>query len=226
MKQDRQNLIDDLVGDLKPVRSPGRITTSVVLWLALAIGYSITIVFVTGPIREGSLRHLVELPLFAGETLLAIASIIVATIATLRLALPGRNGPGHELMRALLMLAAWVSVYVIGLWHPVHPVSTLGARDACIWQVLVFSLPSLAGLLYVARRQYPLWPRTTGLLAGFAAAAIPAELMQFGCMYYLPHILTHHMSPILLAGAIGAIVGPFALRKRRVVPRRREESIH
>jgi hypothetical protein len=226
MRQERQNLIDDLVGDLKPVESPGRIAKPVMLWLALATVYSVIIVFVTGPIREGSLQHLIELPLFAGESLLAVGSIVLATIATLRLALPGRNGPGQELMRVALMLAAWVAVYVVGLWYPVHPVSTLGARNACIWQVLVFSLPSLAVLLYVARRQYPLWPRTTGLLAGIAAAAIPAELMQFGCMYDPAHILTHHMSPILLAGIIGAILGPIALHRRAVVPRRREDSMH
>jgi hypothetical protein len=177
-------------------------------------------------LREGSLQHLIELPLFAGETLLATVAIVVAAIASLRLALPGRNGPMRELTYVLLLLTLWIAVYVVGFWHPVHPASTLGGRGDCFWQVPLFSLPSLAVLLYFARRQYPLWPRTTGLLAGIAAAAIPAELMQFGCMYEPGHILTHHMAPILVTAAIGWLAAPFVLRVRRVVPRRRDVSIH
>lgn len=226
MKTATENLIDDLVGDLKPVAAPGRIARPVVFWLAIATVYSIVSVFVSGPLREGSLRHLVELPLFAGETLLATIAIAITTIASLRLALPGRNGPMRELSGVAILLALWVGIYVADFWYPVHPVSTLGGRGDCFWQVPLFSLPSLAVLLYLANRQYPLWPRTTGLLAGIAAAAIPAELMQFGCMYEPAHILTHHMAPILVTAAIGWFAGPFVLRLRRVVPRRRDVSIH
>jgi len=226
MKTATENLIHDLVGDLKPVDAPGRIVRPVVFWLAAATVYSIVSVFVSGPLREDSLRHLVELPLFAGETLLAMIAIAITTLASLRLALPGRNGPMRELTGVVILLALWVGIYVTGFWYPVHPVSTLGGRGDCFWQVPLFSLPSLAVLLYLASRQYPLWPRTTGLLAGIAAAAIPAELMQFGCMYEPAHILTHHMAPILVTAAIGWFAGPFVLRLRRVVPRRRDVSIH
>jgi hypothetical protein len=226
MKTATQNLIDDLVADLKPIEAPGRISRPVVFWLAIATVYSIVSVFVSGPLREGSLLHLVELPLFAGETLLAAIAIAVAAIATLRLALPGRNGPMREFGTVFILLALWVGIYVAAFWYPVHPVSTFGGRGDCVWQVPLFSLPSLAVLLYLANRQYPLWPRTTGLLAGVAAAAIPAELMQFGCMYEPAHILTHHMAPILVTAAIGWLVGPFVLRPRRVVPRRRDVAIH
>lgn len=226
MRQDRQNLIDDLVGDLKRVDRPGRIGYYVAGWLALAAIYSVIAVFVSGPLREGALPHLIELPLFAGETLLAIVAIVAAAAATLRLGIPGRTRPWRELTFVLVPLAVWASIYVTGLWYPVHPVSTLGARDDCIWQVFLYSLPSLALVLFLVRRLYPLWPRLTGLLGGFAAAAIPAELMQFGCMYVPSHILTHHMGPILLTGAIGALAGPFVLKVRRVVPRRRDASIH
>jgi hypothetical protein len=226
MSQQRQNLINDLVADLKPVKSPGRIASSVLAWLAIGTIYSIVAVFVAGPLREGALSHLLEFPLFGGETLLAVVAICVAAIATLRLTLPGRSRPSRALPLVLVPLAAWVSVYVIGLWHPVHPVSTLGARNDCLWQVFLFSLPSLAVLLFIARRQYPLWPRMTGLLAGIAAAAIPAELMQFGCMYVPSHILTHHLGPIVLTAILGALISPLVLRTRRVVPRHPDVSIH
>ena len=50
--------------------------------------------------------------------------------------------------------------------------------------------------------------------------------MQFGCMYVPEHILTHHIAPILVTAALGALVAPSVLKKRADVPRRRDASIH
>lgn len=226
MKQDRQSLIDDLVGDLQPVRRAGRIGRSVAAWLAVAIAYSIVIVMATGPLRPGALDDLLRFPGFALETLLAVVAIVSLAYATARSAIPGGPSAARVARWSLLPFAAWIAVYVIGLRHPVHPVSTLGSRNDCLWQVVLFSLPTFALMLWVARRQFPLWPRLTGLLAGAAAAAIPGELMQFGCMYVPRHILTHHIAPVLVTAAIGAVVAPLALKIRTAVPRRRDVSIH
>lgn len=226
MRQKRQTLIDDLVGDLKPVERPGRIGVAAATWLAVATVYSIVIVAATGPIREGALAHLVEIPTFGAETLVAVLAIGIATWAALRSAVPGAHGPVRALARGFVPLAIWAAIYVVGLKYPAHPVSTLGARDDCIWQVVLYSLPPLAFMLYLARRQFPLWPRTTAMLAGAAAAAIPGALMQFGCMYVPSHILTHHLSPILVMAAVGALIGPPVLRSRAAVGRRPDVSVH
>lgn len=226
MKQNRQSLIDDLVADLKPVQQPGRIARSVLAWLAVAIAYSVVIVLATGPLRPGALGDLLRFPGFAVETLLAAAAIVALALAATRSAIPGERNLARALRGSLLPLAAWIAVYVVGLRYPVHPVSTLGSRNDCLWQVVLFSLPTLALMLWVARRQFPLWPRLTGLFAGAAAAAIPGELMQFGCMYVPSHILTHHIAPILITAALGALVAPLALKHRATVPRRRDVSIH
>jgi hypothetical protein len=226
MSESRKNLIDELVADLRPIKRPGQIGRSASLWLSIAIVYSVVIVLVTGPLRDGALRHLIELPLFAGETLLAVIAIGAVAFGSLRSAIPGEPGPARILRYTFAPLAAWAAVYIVGLWYPVHPVSTLGARNYCIWQVVLYSLPMLGLLLYIARRQYPLWPRTTAMLCGAAAAAIPAELMQFGCMYVPSHILTHHMSPILITAVIGALVGPFVLKVGPRAPRHGDVSVH
>ena len=226
MTENRQSLIDDLVGDLKPVHRPGRVGRSVALWLGIAIAYSIVIVIATGPLRPDALGDLLHFPGFAFETLLAAAAIVALAVAAIRSAVPGEPSAARTLRWSMLPLAAWIAVYVIGLRYPVHPVSTLGSRNDCLWQVVLFSLPTLALMLWVARRQFPLWPRLTGLVAGAAAAAIPGELMQFGCMYVPEHILTHHIAPILVTAALGALVAPSVLKKRADVPRRRDASIH
>jgi hypothetical protein len=90
----------------------------------------------------------------------------------------------------------------------------------------LFSLPSFVLLLYFARRLMPLWPRTTGAIAGAAAAAIPAAWMQFACMYVPSHILLEHIGPMFLFAALGALIGPTALTRRPAVAHSRRESLH
>jgi hypothetical protein len=226
MNRERDRLIEDLVADLRPVGRPGRVGMSVAVWLVLACAYSLVMTLATGPIRPGALHDLREYPWFALETLFALLSIATLAIGALRSAVPGGRTAVHRLWWTVLPPAAWIAVYVVGLWHPVHPVSTLGDRVVCIWQVLLFSLPTLGLMLWFARRQFPLWPRLTGMLAGAAAAAIPAALMQFACMYQPRHILLFHIAPVLGTALLGALVGPLLLKVRGVVPRRRDASLH
>lgn len=222
----RTQLIEDLAADLTPVSSPGRTGLSTAVWLVLATLYSSIIIIATGPIREASFDNIIDYPLFGLETLVAAAAIVALAIVTLRSAIPSERHPLIRIMPALALSVLWAAFYVVGLWEPIHPVSMLGKRDHCVLQGLFFSFPSMALLLFYARRLMPLWPRATGALAGAAAGAIPAAWMQFACMYVPSHILTHHIGPILVLAGIGAIVGPLALKRRHTVPRSRGEQLH
>ncbi len=226
MNHERDRLIDDLVADLRPVRRPGRVAASVAAWLVLAFAYSLVMTLATGPLRPGAPGDLVQYPWFLGETVLAMLAVASLAAAALRSSVPGGGNAARRLGWLLLPLAAWAGIYVVGLWHPLHPVSTLGDRHVCYWQVLLFSLPTLGLMLWFARRQFPLRPRLTGMLAGAAAAAVPGALMQFGCMYEPAHILLFHLGPILITAMLGALVGPLLLKVRPVVPRRRDVSLH
>ena len=226
MKQSREDLIDDLVADLKPVRRAGRIGYAAVAWLVAALVYSATLLFATGPIRPDAFANLAAYPLFGLETLVAMAAIVAFAFATLKLAIPGRGLPRRVLLAPLVLFTAWLAFYVAGLVEPAHPASMLGKREHCIWQGILFSLPNLFVLLLIARRFYPVAPRITAAAAGMAGGAIPAALMQFGCMYDPAHILSHHMAPILLSALLGAVAGPLVLRQRRTVPRSRGVPIH
>ena len=226
MTENREDLIRDLVADLRPVRRAGRIGTALLVWLALAVGYSVFVVLATGPLREGALGNLVREPAFGVETLLALLAIVALAYAALRTAVPDAARRARQLALPVAITALWIAVYVIGLWYPAHPVSTLGARPHCIWQAVLFSIPSLALMLWLARRLLPLRPRLTGLFAGAAAAAIPGALMQFGCMYEPAHILAYHIGPVVIVAAIGFALGPIALLARRTVPRSRGIPMH
>ena len=67
MKQNRESLIEDLVGDLQPVARPGRVGRAVAAWLAVALVYSVIMVVVSGPLRPGALRDLADLPGIRGR---------------------------------------------------------------------------------------------------------------------------------------------------------------
>lgn len=223
---ERNDLIQDLVADLKPVARPGRIARPAAAWLTLAFVYTSIVMFVSGPMRPDAFRHLLELPLFAVETLVAVSAVASLAIGALRLAIPSPRPPLQRLALPLVLCAAWIAFYVVGLWAPVHPVSTLGQREHCVLEALSFSLPSLGLLLLYARRFMPLWPRTTGAVAGAAAAAMPAAWMQFACMYVPSHILLEHIGPTLIVATLGALLGPAVLRRNPAVPRSRNTPVH
>jgi hypothetical protein len=211
MNQDRRKLVAKLAADLNPIERPGTVGFAVLAWLFIASIYSVALIAAVGPMRPGALRSLVEYPTFAAETLLALAAVVVVAYAAARSSIPA--APASHARWAVVLLAAWAIVYVVGLRYPAHPVSTLGERPYCIWQTVAFSLPTFALMLWTARRQFPLRPVRTAVLAGAAAASIPAAIMQFACMYVPAHILTHHLGPILIMAAFGALAGPIALRR-------------
>lgn len=226
MSESREALIRELVADLKPVRRPGRIVHLIGTWLAIACVYSAAVLAATGPFRPGALDGLLAYPGFAVETLVAALAVFSLAYAALLSALPGATTP-RSLAAPLLLVAAWLGFYVVGLWFPDHPVSELGHRTHCYLQTQLFGLPTLGLMLWFARRLAPAWPRLTGGLAGAAAAAVPAAMMQFACMYGPEHILIYHMGPVAVTAAVGVLVGPLVLmRSSRAAPRRRASLLH
>lgn len=221
----RQELIDELVTELRPVRRPGKVGRGALLCLLAATLWSVVIVLVTGPLRPGALHDLATHPLFIAETLLAALAIVALAVAALRSAIPGEPRTALRLLW-LLPVVAWVAVYVAELAFPPAWVSNLGGRYECHFQVMLFSLPAFALFLWSARRLFPLRPRSTGFLAGAAAAAIPGALMQFGCMYVPRHILIHHIAPVAIIAVLGALVGPTLLRRTAEARRPRGTAVH
>jgi hypothetical protein len=152
---------------------------------------------------------------FAAETLIAVAAVALLARATLTSSIPGA---GRYLAWPIILLATWVGFYVVGLWFPAHPVTTLGYRAHCLAQTLVVASVNLIAMLCIARQLAPLRPRLTGMLAGAAAAAVPAALMQFACKYDPAHILQYHLAPLAVMAMIGAILGRLLLVRGSRLP--------
>jgi hypothetical protein len=226
MNRSRQILIGNLVGDLTPVRHAGQTWRSWLVWLAIASLYSAAIVLVTGTVRGNGLTALLDVPAYALEILAATVAIALLSRTALRTAIPDDRSWPRRVALPVLALAAWLAFVVWGLLvEPALPASIQDQRPHCFSQALMFSVPSLGLMLWLARGLLPLSPRVTAALAGAAAAALPAVLMQIACKYEPVHALAYHLSVIPLVAALGALVGPRVLARRAVVPRRRGEAV-
>ena len=83
----------------------------------------------------------------------------------------------------------------------------------CPWLVLALSAPIFGGLLWSFRRLAPTRLRATGAAAGLAAGAFAATIYCLHCPEVSAiFVLTWYSLGILLAGSIGALVGPRLLR--------------
>jgi hypothetical protein len=84
---------------------------------------------------------------------------------------------------------------------------------SCPWNVLVLSLPALAGALGVVRRMAPTRLRAAGFAAGLLAGAAGAFGYALACNESsLAFVALWYSLGILLAGGVGALLGPRVLR--------------
>jgi hypothetical protein len=83
----------------------------------------------------------------------------------------------------------------------------------CPWIVLVLSLPIFAGLLWSFRALAPVRLRAAGATAGLAAGAWAATIYCLHCPEVSAlFVLTWYSLGIVLATALGALLGPRLLR--------------
>jgi hypothetical protein len=227
MKQSRRDLIDDLVGDLKPVHRPGSTLPATVGWVAMAGGYSIVMVLVTGTTRADSLVALVTSPRFSVEIAVGFVSVVLLANAALRLAIPEEGSWPNRAVPPLIAVCGWVGLVVVGLlFGPALPAALADLRPHCLMQGLIFGVPSFGLLLWYTRNLLPLRPRVSAAMAGAAAGAITATLMQVVCLYEPVHALEYHLSVMPILAVIGVAIGPHVLKRRTVVPRRSAASLH
>ncbi len=97
--------------------------------------------------------------------------------------------------------ADWLSMWLGHTWKK------------CPWLVLLLSAPIFVGLLWSFRRLAPTRLRAAGAAAGLAAGAWAATLYCLHCPEVSAlFVLTWYSLGILLAAALGALVGPRLLR--------------
>lgn len=212
MKRSRARLVGELVRDLRPVRRAPPPLSLALVWLAGSWLFAAGVGLATGPARPGLVVQLAQ-PRFLLELLLGVAAGALAIHAAAALGIPSPRPAARRAAPVLLVFAAWVASVAYGFYEPASAASMAGKREQCWLQILLYAAPPLAAALWLVRRSAPIARAWTGSLAGAAAAALPAALMQLACMYEPAHVLKDHLAPILVAALLGALLGPLALRR-------------
>lgn len=166
-------------------------------------------------------RGLIDPALFAdpGAWLKLAYGAVLAAAATWWVARLGRPAaPDAGPRRAVAGVVAAVCAVGAAAWLLVPPGGRLDALlghswAACPFNVLLLSLPTLAGGLWALRGLAPTQPRQAGLAAGVLAGAMGAFVYAFSCDELSPvFVAVWYTAGIALTGALGALMGPRWLR--------------
>lgn len=210
---DHPKLIDELTRDLDPVRRPWLPGLSAAVWLVAAWAAVTAMTLATGSMRPGFANQLMASPRFLFESLLGTCVSAVALYYAFRLAVPEPGRLWHRIAPGLALAALWVSVLGYGIHDPALEPSMVGKRVHCFVETLIYSVPPLLLAIVMLGRRAVLHRRWTAMLVGLAAAAVPALMMEFACMYDPAHILAMHISPVPVVAAVAAFLGSRLLPK-------------
>lgn len=212
MKQNHNNLINELTADLKPVKvlSVPKVT---ILWLMATFISSIVFLLLVMPFRENFMAQLAQSTHFLIESLLGLTLISFLAYKSIDSLVPSEHTGSKQGYLALALAISWIGIYAFGYIEPALSPSSLGMRPHCSIEVIVYAIPSLAIGLLITSKQWPLTPTISGLFIGLAAGAVPAFLMQFACAYETTHIIIYHLLPGVCIGLLGALLANRFIKK-------------
>lgn len=172
-------LIRDLVASLRPVRRLPPPGVQAVFWLGVVGAMAAVLAMVSdlAPIRD-RLAAVPDMWLAAAGSAL---TAVLAAAAVFHLGRPDRS-PAWALL-PLPAVALWIGASGLGClraWAiPGLTPATLGEEKTCLLFILGVSAPLSALLLAMLRRAFPLQPGLALAMAGLAAAAASATLLNF-----------------------------------------------
>lgn len=195
------NLIDELAGDLVPVRRLWPPALRAAFWLGVVVAFAFGL-FLTFDITNMVIRfdHVPEArAAMAGS----VTAVVLGALAVFHLGLPDRS-PVWVLL-PVPGLALWVAATASSNLRRLAVPGThwYGLREAprSFLEVIALSLPLTALLIFMLRRAYSLYPTLTSLCGGFTVAAATVSL------FYISHPYDKAGSDILvLLLALGIVV--------------------
>jgi hypothetical protein len=94
-----------------------------------------------------------------------------------------------------------------------HPMLMGHSAGLCPCLILALAIPLMIGAVLGLRGFAPTRPSLAGFAAGLSAGGLAAFVYAFSCNESaMPFVAVWYTLPVLLSGAIGALVGRFALR--------------
>jgi hypothetical protein len=213
-----ERIIHALAADLAPVRRLRPPGWRALIWLASVAAVAVVMAMISNlPAVVARLMAAPDMWLAAiGSTL----TMVLATLAAFELSVPDRN-PRWALLplpAALLWLGASGAGCLRAWLVPGTHAADLGEAKDCLVFILLFSVPLSVLLLVMLRRAYPLRPGLAAALAGLAAAAAAATLLNFFHPYDATATdLSVHAFAVAFVVLANRIIGGRALADRNLL---------
>ncbi len=217
------HLAQDLVADLRPVKRLRSPWLRAAAWLA--------VVSVVGGIlaMDANVAAVAHRLAATSDMWLAVTgsslTAVLAVIATFQLALPDRN-PGWALL-PLPAMVVWIAASGLGcarawlIYGTYSP--SMGQSTDCLIFILGLSLPFSVLLVVMLRRSYTMYPVLTGVMAGLAAAAAAATLLNFFHPFDATvSDLAVHAATVAFVIGLNRVMGGALLRRRLQRPPRKQ----
>lgn len=206
MLQKRDKLINQLVTRLNPVTSSNMGPGKAMTWIVGSILVVTFLTLISQPFRTGFEEQLMAVPRFALETIIGGLAIFLMGLTVLKLSVPGASSSLFTGLTIAVTLL-WLASYLVGLYIPTLEPSMAGKRPHCVWETILYSLPTIAAGFLIIRKGYVINWTLAGFFLGLTAGLIPAWLMQLACMYAPAHILLTHIAPALVVAMAGMLAG-------------------
>ena len=208
------DMIEALVRDLRPTPRRAlerRFALGVLPTLAVSLALMLAILGLRVDMAQA-----VTLPVFwiksAYNALLALAAFTAAR----HLARPdGSQGRFFRLAAIIVATMAMIAaIQLLSSPEEIYPALIFGSSALhCPFLILAFAVPVLAGNFWVLRGAAPADLRLAGFIAGIASGAAGAWVYSWFCTENgMPFVLIWYSLGILMAGLIGAFLGPRLLR--------------
>jgi hypothetical protein len=202
------DLIDALVETAAPVRRLRPPIVRAGLWLAFAAAVLCLIAIAHGVRPDFSDR--VRQPLFVLGMLGALATSILAAVASFRLSLPDSSRLWAVL--PLPALALWMATIGYGCltdWVSMDPNGVhMGEAVRCFATLLMTSVPLSIAMLIMLRYAALLRPAEVSIMGGLAVAAVTAfALSLFHDLDATVMILIWNLGAAVLIAALGSLFG-------------------
>jgi len=178
-RSDEEQLIQSLSADLAPVRRLPPPAYRALVWLAavcvIAVGLA------AGTDVAATVRRITAAPDLSLAVAGSALTAVLAAIAAFQLAVPDRRWTWALL--PLPAAALWIGASGAGCLRswlvPDTSVPSPGETEACLIFIFGLSVPLSILLLAMLRRGFSLQPKLAAAVAGLAAAAAAATLLNF-----------------------------------------------
>ncbi len=214
--QKNQDLIDQLLDDLTPVRRVFSPFKRALLWFVIGASINILLILNFAPnllSSEGLFEHTrVWLEIFSGFVFIFSLSFFI-----FKKVIPGEEVSRAQFSGLLISALAFLGIYSSSFFlEQNHLISSLWAFPACEKHILIWGLAPLPALFYIYSKGLFMDKKKVFFLTGLMTCIFPALLMQLACDPSLWHSLAFHYAPVLYISVFGLALA-WALKKLNIL---------